>query len=51
MFILKNGECSYVLPKHNDLSYINVKEGQYFGILDVVGSCVKKGDYEYENFY
>ena len=41
LFFIKQGQCGFVLPKHGNLSYIDIKEGQMFGIIDVVHSMLK----------
>jgi len=40
MYFLKEGSCGFVLPKHNNVKYINVDIGQYFGIMDIVCSVL-----------
>ena len=42
-YFLKSGECGFVLPKHSNLKYIEISEGSYFGIIDIVGSLLKLG--------
>jgi hypothetical protein len=50
IYFLKKGECAFVLPKHMNLPYICISSGQYFGVIDVVGSCMKAGDLDFTNF-
>ena len=33
-----------MLPKHDNAKYIDVTEGYYFGIIDIVGSVLMKKD-------
>ena len=40
IYFLKDGECGYVLPKHQNLKYIDIPEGDYLGISDIVGSAL-----------
>ena len=41
MYFLKEGSCSFVLPKHQNSKYISVKEGSYFGVSDIIGSVLQ----------
>lgn len=50
IYFLKNGECGFVLPKHHNLKYIDMKQGQYFGVIDIVACCMNEGLYQFENF-
>ena len=49
LFLMK-GECGFVLPNHGNLKYIDIAHGQYFGVLDIVGSCMKEGELDFNNF-
>ena len=50
IYFLKNGKCSYVLPKHNNQSYINISLGSCFGIIDIIGSCYRIQEIDVENW-
>jgi CRP-like cAMP-binding protein len=43
IWFLMKGECGFVLPNHGNLKYIDIASGQYFGVIDIVGSCMKAG--------
>ena len=44
IYFLREGKCAFVLPKHDNAKYINVTPGCFFGIIDIVGSVLKKKD-------
>ena len=50
IFFLKRGECGLVLPKHKNLKYINISPGNFFGVIDIVGSCMKQGTVDCTSF-
>lgn len=39
IFFLVSGKASFVLPRFNNLKYININVGSHFGMIDIVGSC------------
>jgi hypothetical protein len=39
VFFLIKGRASFVLPRYKNTPYIKIKEGNHFGIIDIVGSC------------
>lgn len=39
IFFLSKGNAGYVLPKYENTIYINIQEGDHFGIIDLLGSC------------
>lgn len=58
MYFLLNGECGCVLPqRYNHFKYVNFDEGNFFGVVDILGSCLefedRDEDLEYwlENWY
>ena len=38
---MKNGSCGFVLPKYNNIKYINITKGCEFGAEDIIGSILK----------
>ena len=40
LYFLKEGSCGFVLPKFRNAKYIDIDEGTYFGITDIVGSSL-----------
>ena len=41
IYFLKNGSCSYVLPKHSNMRYVNISVGHCFGVADILYSILK----------
>lgn len=39
MYFLITGEAAFVLPRYKGAKYIIIREGNHFGIIDIVGSC------------
>ena len=33
IYFKQSGSCGFVLPKHNNLKYINIDDGMHFGIM------------------
>jgi len=50
VYFIKKGEVGFVLPKHNNVKYININEGIEFGMIDICG-CAVENDYDLEGFY
>ena len=44
LYFLINGKASFVLPSFNNVSYINIGQGDLFGIIDILGSCFEDGE-------
>ena len=40
MYFMKDGNCGLVLPRHSNIKYIDIQSGNYFGIIDIVGSML-----------
>ena len=40
VFFLVSGRAGFVLPSFDDVKYIDIKEGDKFGIIDIYGSSV-----------
>lgn len=50
IYFLSQGTCGFVLPKYHNATYIEIKEGQHIGIIDIVHS-VLQSNYEIENWF
>ena len=50
MYFMKVGECGLVLPRHSNIKYIDIKPGNFFGILDIVGSMLTNESDEFDNW-
>ena len=48
---MTKGLCSFVLPKHNNESYISIGEGHCFGVVDIIGSIYKEEGIEMDTWY
>jgi CRP-like cAMP-binding protein len=47
IYFLNQGECGFVLPRHNNVCYVHFEIGSSFGLIDVIGSVMKYGiDFE-----
>ena len=44
IFFLNAGKCSFVLPKHDQINYINIDVGATFGTIDIIGSILKHSE-------
>jgi hypothetical protein len=44
IYFLKQGDCGFVLPKHDNVKYIQIETGQNFGIIDIIGSILQNKD-------
>ena len=44
MYFLKEGSTGFVLPKHKNTKYININQGNYFGVIDIVGCILQNQD-------
>ena len=43
-FFMKQGECGFVLACNGNLKYIDITQGNYFGIIDILGSMLQNGN-------
>ena len=43
IYFLNEGECGFVLPRHNNVRYVRFEQGCTFGLIDVLGSVMKYG--------
>jgi hypothetical protein len=40
IYFMTKGKAGFVLPKYKNTTYIEINQGQYFGVIDVVGSIL-----------
>jgi CRP-like cAMP-binding protein len=50
MYFMKHGECGFVLPRHSNIKYIEIKPGNFFGIIDIVGSMLSIEAEDFDNW-
>jgi CRP-like cAMP-binding protein len=50
IYFLMDGECGFVLPKHDNIKYINVTVGNHFGLIDIVGSILSNPDQDLDHW-
>lgn len=43
-YFMKQGECGFVLACNGNLKYIDITPGNYFGIIDILGSMLQNGN-------
>ena len=41
IYFLKKGRCGFVLPNYLNAKYIDIPFGEYFGVIDIVGSILQ----------
>ena len=46
---MKEGSCGFVLPKHENIKYINIDLGTHFGVIDIVGTLLKGNQDNHED--
>ena len=42
MFFMREGNCGFVLPQNQNLKYIDIPKGTYFGLTDLVAGVFNK---------
>lgn len=47
---LNKGDVGFVLPKYNNVKYINVDEGAHFGIIDIMCSIIHCTNVKMDNW-
>lgn len=47
---MQNGNAGYVLPRHQNLMYIRLSPGLYFGVSCIVGSFLDKDDFSIDHW-
>jgi hypothetical protein len=47
---MKLGNCSFVLPKYENMRYVDIGAGDNFGIEDIVGSMIKYDEIDMEEW-
>jgi hypothetical protein len=40
-----------VLPKHNNFRYVNIQQGNHFGLVDILGSIYRNEDVTLEDWF
>lgn len=50
IYFLINGEAGYVLPKHQNIMYIEFSQGCHFGIIDIISYFVENDHLDYANW-
>lgn len=50
MYFMRHGECGFVLPRHSNIKYIDIKSGNLFGIIDIVGSMLFSDADDFDNW-
>lgn len=50
MYFMKDGNCGMVLPRHSNIKYIDIRPGNFFGIIDIVGSMLSIEATQMENW-
>ena len=40
IFFMLSGKANYVLPSYDNAGYIDIKIGDQFGIIDIIGSSI-----------
>ena len=51
VYFLKKGTCSFVLPKHQNATYISIDLGKTFGIADIIGSVMRYEEIESDQWF
>ena len=41
---MQDGSCGFVLPKHQNLKYIDIDNGMHFGVIDIIASLINEDD-------
>ena len=50
IYFLKYGLAGYVLPRYQNLMYVRLSQGCYFGVSCIVGSFVDQGNFDIEDW-
>lgn len=50
IFFLSSGKAGFVLPKYRNTTYIDIEEGDHFGIIDIIASILDT-NYDLEQWY
>jgi hypothetical protein len=43
IYFMLNGKANYVLPSYDNVGYIEIKIGEHFGTMDIIGSAINHG--------
>jgi len=49
MYFLQKGQAEIVIPKYDNIAYINLYPSNHFGLVDIVG-CARKYGFDHENW-
>jgi CRP-like cAMP-binding protein len=44
IYFLKDGHCSFVLPRHQNAKYIDIEKRSHFGVHDIIGYICESED-------
>jgi hypothetical protein len=50
IYFIKQGTCSFVLPKYNNIEYIAVNTGSLVGVEDILASIIMHDDLTQHNW-
>ena len=42
---LKESSCSFVLPRYNNIKYMNIYKGQQFSVIDIIACTMEHDDF------
>lgn len=51
IYFLKSGNCSFVLPKHDNFRYIDISPGVSFGMHDILGYTLQHPENQIEDLF
>ena len=50
IYFMQNGNAGYVLPRHQNVMYIRLNPGLYFGVSCIVGSFMDQDNFEIDSW-
>ena len=50
IYFLTNGMASFVLPSYENTSYVNINNGNHFGVMDIIGSIVTNDNIDFKSW-
>ena len=50
IYFLKNGVAGYVLSRYQNLMYVTLNRGGHFGVSDILGSLIEKGNFHIDDW-
>ena len=48
IYFFKEGQASYVLPRHRNMRYLNLTKGKHFGIICIIASFLQKDNFSFD---